>query len=464
MIMKVTKLTIHNIGKIGDTTIQLDKPLILFYGEIRQGKTTILNAVRWVCGGEFPQDIISHGKDEAHIELEFDGGMISRSWYRTKDETKTTKSRPVVFIRGGKPVASPVAEIKRFLNPFLINQDHLREKSELERKQFFTELFAVDTSELDKEWFNNDREASNLRIAIKSYGEIDLTPVERVNDDALKAELQRVRDAHAAKRRQLEGQLATIGKAYDAELDRVEAANEAARLVNVGIDQKKQSLKSITEQIAALETRLANLKAEKEAVAKWLKETPEAKLLSRPAAPNTDDIKREILDSPDTSELEQRIQQAGATNVRAEQYEANKKRADEKKAKEDAVSKLEARQREIKREKQAKLKTVSDSCGIKDLAFDGAGNFIYQNTEAGMLSTSQIMRLSSELSAMYPDGFGLELLDRGESLGKSIFEFVDRAKAENKTILATIVGERPAKVPANIGVFVVTNGTAIEQA
>jgi DNA repair exonuclease SbcCD ATPase subunit len=332
MIMKVTKLTIHNIGKIGDTTIQLDKPLILFYGEIRQGKTTILNAVRWVCGGEFPQDIISHGKDEAHIELEFDGGMISRSWYRTKDETKTTKSRPVVFIRGGKPVASPVAEIKRFLNPFLINQDHLREKSELERKQFFTELFAVDTSELDKEWFNNDREASNLRIAIKSYGEIDLTPVERVNDDALKAELQRVRDAHAAKRRQLEGQLATIGKAYDAELDRVEAANEAARLVNVGIDQKKQSLKSITEQIAALETRLANLKAEKEAVAKWLKETPEAKLLSRPAAPNTDDIKREILDSPDTSELEQRIQQAGATNVRAEQYEANKKRADEKKA------------------------------------------------------------------------------------------------------------------------------------
>jgi len=62
------------------------------------------------------------------------------------------------------------------------------------------------------------------------------------------------------------------------------------------------------------------------------------------------------------------------------------------------------------------------------------------------------------LSALYPKGFGLELLDRGESLGKSIFQFVDRAKQENKTILATVVGERPAEVPAEVGVFVVEQG------
>ena len=75
-----------------------------------------------------------------------------------------------------------------------------------------------------------------------------------------------------------------------------------------------------------------------------------------------------------------------------------------------------------------------------------------------MISDSQIMRLSSELSALYPEGFGLDLIDRAESLGKSIFEFVDRAKAEKKTIMATIVGERPAKVPPEIGVWVVEDG------
>ena len=93
--------------------------------------------------------------------------------------------------------------------------------------------------------------------------------------------------------------------------------------------------------------------------------------------------------------------------------------------------------------------------------FDETGDFTYDGTQAGMLSTSQLMQLSSELSALYPEGLGVELLDGAESLGKSVFEFVNRAKAENKTILATIVGERPAKVPENIGVFVVEEGKVV---
>jgi hypothetical protein len=161
---------------------------------------------------------------------------------------------------------------------------------------------------------------------------------------------------------------------------------------------------------------------------------------------------------PDTSELEKQIQDAGATNVRAEQYQKNLARDAQRKADEKKLAELEARQKAIKLEKQSKLQSIEASCGIKGLKFDEDGNFIYDGTTAGMISDSQIMRLSSELSALYPDGFGLDLIDRAESLGKSIFEFVDKAKAEKKSILATIVGEKPAKVPADIGVFVVENG------
>jgi hypothetical protein len=75
-----------------------------------------------------------------------------------------------------------------------------------------------------------------------------------------------------------------------------------------------------------------------------------------------------------------------------------------------------------------------------------------------MLSTSQIMRLSELLSGRYPDGFNLSLLDRGESMGKSIFALIERATAEEKTILATVVGEKPAKTPDGVGVFVVEGG------
>jgi hypothetical protein len=161
---------------------------------------------------------------------------------------------------------------------------------------------------------------------------------------------------------------------------------------------------------------------------------------------------------PDTSELELKIQEAGATNVRAEQYQKNLVRYKAKEEDNKKLLELERRQREIKAEKQAKLQSISENCGIKGLSFDESGNFIYDGTTAGMISDSQIMRLSSELSALYPDGFGLDLIDRAESLGKSIFEFVDRAKAEKKTIMATIVGEKPSNIPEEIGVFVVENG------
>jgi hypothetical protein len=75
-----------------------------------------------------------------------------------------------------------------------------------------------------------------------------------------------------------------------------------------------------------------------------------------------------------------------------------------------------------------------------------------------MLSGSQIMRLSEELSNLYPKDLGIGLIDRAESLGKSVFLLIDRAKEEDKTILATVVGERPAEVPEEVGVWIVEKG------
>jgi hypothetical protein len=56
----------------------------------------------------------------------------------------------------------------------------------------------------------------------------------------------------------------------------------------------------------------------------------------------------------------------------------------------------------------------------------------------------------------------LELIDKGESLGKSVMDLVAKAEREEKNILVTIVGEKPANIPANIGVFVVENGIVNE--
>lgn len=455
--MKPTKLIIKNIGKIADESIDINQPLILFYGEIKQGKTTILNCVRWICGGEFPDDIISHGAKDGLIELHFDGGMISRSFYRAKD--LTTKARPVVFVKNGKPVQSPVAEIKRLLNPFLLDQDFLRNKTELERKQYFTELFAVDTTALDTELFNSQRDAATLRAKISGYGEIDLTPVHAVNIAGAQSELQAIKSEYATQKAALETEFQSLQDGWQAACEATDKKNQAINEANSKVDQSTQQARGINSEIERLQARIVELQNQ----LKGIEIGAKSPLYNRPAAPDRAPIQQKLLEIvPDTSKLEKLIQDAGATNVKAGIYAQNKARAEQKRLDEESLAAMEKRQREIKAEKQTKLQTISQSSGIKGLSFDESGNFIYDDTTAGMISDSQIMRLSSELSALYPDGFGLDLIDRAESLGKSIFEFVDKAKAENKSILATIVGERPAKVPADIGVFVVNDGKISE--
>ena len=105
--MKVKQLKIVNIGMIESETIELNKPLIIFYGEIRAGKSTLLNAVRWVCGGSFPADIIRHGQTEAEIELTLENGSLRREFYRSSDGS--TRARALVFIRDGVLESNPAA-------------------------------------------------------------------------------------------------------------------------------------------------------------------------------------------------------------------------------------------------------------------------------------------------------------------------------------------------------------------
>jgi hypothetical protein len=69
------------------------------------------------------------------------------------------------------------------------------------------------------------------------------------------------------------------------------------------------------------------------------------------------------------------------------------------------------------------------------------------------------MRLSDALSAKYPDGFGLSMIDRGESLGKSVLTLWEDAQSRAATVLVTVVGDKPATVPEQVGAYVVEAGT-----
>lgn len=456
---KVIDITIKNVGLIADELITLNKPLVCFYGEIKQGKTTILNAVKWCFGGAFPSDIIRHGETEALVLLRFENGWIRREWYVGRDGT--TKARPLAMELAGAPVTKPVEAIRELLNPFLLDQDFLRNMSELERKKYFAELFAVKTPDLDTAIVRLENDAQRLRATLKGYGDIDDTKVEPPADiEKLSASRRRILDEHQVRQGSLQGTLSRLRNEYQAELNRVNALNRTIRDSNDLISRRELSQGTHLARIRELERQLASEKEALSVDTAWLTEhgTRQAEL-PLPSMPNTAEIEQKLLEPPATAEIDKLLSEAQAQKVRFDQYQKNLARADARSTDELALNMAEGELRELRTKRIARLKSISETCGIPGLAFEDGGNFTFEGTQAGMLSTSQLMKLSAMLSSLYPEGLGIDLIDRAESLGKSVFEFVERAKKENKTILAAIVGERPAQVPPEVGVFVIENGS-----
>jgi hypothetical protein len=454
--MRVNELIIKNVGLIEDCIIPFDKPLLVFYGDIQQGKTTILNAVRWCFGGEYPADIIRHGAMEASVTMRLDVGSIERSWYIAKDDT--TKARPISFIKDGLLVNKPVEALQKFLNPFLLDQEFLKNKSELERKKFFIELFGLNTPDLDAENTKLEQAASTLRSKIAGYGDIVVQPVEPVNIEHLRHALQNAKENHAVVIQQRHGELAKLRSDYAAASADIAAKNAEVAQLNGAVQRAEQDGIYLKNTIANLEAQLVKAKEDLAANLKWVEEHPKQNLLSYPPVPDTAALEASLSELPNTAEIDAKLAEGLANNVRYENYLKEKNRLEEKETAVDLLRKTEQRQREIKQTKIDRLSALAAASGIPGLAFNDDATFSFEGVSAGMLSTSQVMRLSSLLSARYPAGLGVELIDRAESLGKSIFEFVSRAVSEQKTILATVVGERPANAPEQVGVFVVEKG------
>lgn len=457
---KITKLTIRNIGALEDVTLELNKPLLLFYGDIRQGKSTILNSLRWNFGGPFPDDVIRHGAEEAAIRIDFiDGdktGWVQREFYRGRDGE--TKARAIEFVEGGRLVANPVAELKRFLNPFLLNQDYLRDMTELERRRYFVEVFGIDTKQFDEPLRLLESQAAELRIQIKAYGDPDTTAVEPVDESAIRAQIDRVRETHKADTDKLRREFRDIQDAYEnARRIHVAAVNNYASAA-AARSLKHGQLVSARAEVASLSSKLREARAFETRLQAELDSEPQPVEPQAPTAPDTASIESKLRVPLDTAQLEAQLVEAARANERYKQFQANLKKVEQKKADKEALLEMERQERWLRQSKIDQLKKIAEDSGIAGLGFNEDLSFSYQGTSAGMLSTSQLMTLSNELSRKYPEGFGLELIDRAESLGASVFLFVEKAKAQSKTILATIVGERPAKAPEEVGVFVVKDG------
>lgn len=416
--MKVKSLTIKNIGKIKDLVIQFDKPLYLFFGDPEMGKTTILEAVKLALGGKYNADLITHGESKAFVKLEFDNGSSSREFY--KDKNGILKAKKVEFIDSdGVEDNKPSVAIEKLLNPFVLDQNFLISKSELDQKKYFADFFNIETKEDDKKIKEFEEDNKTLRTEIKAIGDVDVTPVTEPDVDSLKLELEDVKKFNKESKR-----------IFDFDFDQAENFNKKSKKRELDIETAKDKLKEINQ---------------------WLIDNPT--------------IEKEIFplessyDTKSTEELEEKISNAKADEILYQNYQNNLLKHTEKDEKEITLKDNTEKLTYLRNQKIKKLKEISESSGIEGLTFDEFGNFSYKGGKAGLISTSQMMELSTQLSSRYPEGFGINLIDRGESIGKkNISKYVQNAKNKGLTTLMTWVGDAEAKSDDDIGVFVVENG------
>ncbi len=438
----VTRLQIKNLGCTKDIDVALDDPLLLFYGKRRQGKSTILNAVRLLAGGSFPPDLLRHGEKDGLTCLTTTDGSVSRTFYRGKDGA--TKARPIDYIVDGKPVrGNVVKQIADLFNPFLLNDRYFIDMREKEKQEYLLTLLNVNTADVDNEIVRREARAKELRSEIKAFGTITPVPVEPVDEVALVAAREEIVQQHAKEQKTVENSN-QVAQNHNSTRDRGVRAFAANK---EDVSAIENEIKEIQKKLEDAENRLMVAVKAQDKTARWLDDQANA---VKPLA--------DLPPAPDTSALDASISNAKATAVRYEIYQGELNKAKERDAK---SAELSAETKAIKTagdERRAKLTEASGSCPITDLTVNEEGEILYQGTTMAMISDSQEMELTGRLQGQFPEGLGIQLVDRAESMGEDICDLVDLAKDQKRTILAAVVGNKPAIVPDDVGVFIVEQG------
>jgi hypothetical protein len=316
------------------------------------------------------------------------------------------------------------------------------------------ELFQVETDGLDNEIIRAETSAQNLRSRIKIYGDARVEFVEKPDFEGLQAKKKQVEA-------ELEEQKAAIKPENEAILAKHEADqrraytevtdfNNEQKLKDSAIrDLKRLAYNTFESFKGTVIAPAFNIDEANKIIDKLPKPEPTKTVQILPTP--------ELLtvDESGLIEINQQIAALDIQKVRYDNYLKESAREDEKMKLTGELKELTEKIRVMRIEKahkQSNINGIIEGLEYKDFQLR------YENTTFEMLSTSQLMKLSSLLSSLYTDSFGLELIDRGESMGKSIFGLIEKAEKEDKNILVTIVGEKPANIPDKVGVFVVENG------
>jgi len=126
--MKITKITIHNFLKLKDIDFNPSKTNVIV-GKNKQGKTSILKAIKAAFDGEIDESSIRIGENKAEITIELDDIDIKR--------TITEKGNYLdISNKDGMKMPSPQHYLNGILGTFSFNPVQFFELKPVERKNY----------------------------------------------------------------------------------------------------------------------------------------------------------------------------------------------------------------------------------------------------------------------------------------------------------------------------------------
>jgi hypothetical protein len=257
--MKITRFEARNFKRLKAVEINPDgSPVVKIAGRNRQGKSSTLDGIAALLGGEklCPKEPIRRGENEALLRVEFDEDLAVERKFKLGADGAVTSALKVTR-KDGLQLKKPQAILDALVGKIAFDPLAFLREPAKKQAETIREIAGVDLSPFDAQRqaaydrrteVNRELAAAKARLATSP--EVDAPDQEESAGDLLD-EQQRRSDLHTENERKRQ-RLRTVGAEFNAakaEVERLEAALAAAK---TKLEDLRETGKKLKDEVAAL--------------------------------------------------------------------------------------------------------------------------------------------------------------------------------------------------------------------
>jgi len=430
-------------------------------GRNKQGKSSAIKVIEWLIKGNkvLNKDIIQHGKEKASAQIILGDYSIKRVATAKTQTLEVRNTKTNVIMKG---------EIQNFLfaliNEITFNSKSFLDKSPTEQLKFCFDLFGIDFTEINKELQTIEQDRLICGRERDKFGDLDESKpekVSRIDISELNSQRKKIEAENESKR-------ADYQKSKDDAIAEIEKFNkeqrakaskrevEEDRLTDLR-DDEMQAKTKIAELERRLEEEKANLKTAENNIIDCLEKLTQLPL------PELE--KSLIADIPlptlaSTDSIDTQIQNATATNQKADLYDQWLEKKNGRTAKDIEYQGLTSKITDLRKKKIDMLLAIKT--GVKGLEIREDGLY-YNNIYSENWSDMESIKIASELCLAQNPKLRAIFIDRFESFDKANRdEFNEWAKQHNVQVVVTIVDDNIPETIDEDNVIYIEEGKIVE--